>query len=1053
MKIKLIIHFVFFVIAGLQISCTNYSKYEGVEFKEKQPADWENQNVYQINREEPRAWYIPFANTQELDRDNKWSSSLIKSLNGEWQFHLSKTPSERPFYFYKNDFDTRDWDKIKVPANWELEGFEYPIYSNVKYPHEKTPPTIQKHYNPVGSYKRSFTLPSGWDGKEIFLHFGAVGSATYVWVNGHTVGYSEDSKTPTEFNITKYLKSGENSLAVEVFKWSDASYLEDQDFWRLAGITRDVFLMARNKQYIRDFRVKANLADDYCTGIFKLEAEVVNTTNENVFSVSADLKNEGVVIQSFTSNIKEGKVSFNAELSNVLKWSAEIPNLYDLHLTLKDKKGNVVEVLRQDVGFRRVEIKDGTLLVNGRYVYLKGVNLHEHHDVNGHVMDEKTMLKDIQLMKSNNINAVRTSHYPQPERWYDLCNQYGLYLVDEANIESHGMRFGKESLAKDTSWMAAHLFRTENMFQRDKNQPSVIIWSLGNEAGSGVNFEITYDYLKANDISRPVQYQMGQRERNTDIFCPMYARMKSIEKYAKTKPDKPLILCEYAHAMGNSVGNLGDYWRLIESYKSLQGGFIWDWVDQGLLTKNEKGETFWAYGGDFGPEDVPSDGNFCNNGIVNPDRGIKPTLFEVKKVYQYLKFYPINLEKGTVAIENKYSFFNSDQFDFIWEIKGNGKSVKTGKFLNVNLKPDQKENFKFDTDFEKELETEYFIVIKALLKNESGLVAAGTELAAEQFKLPLRMSTLNLKQELADLDYEKSETKLDINGKTFSLSFDLIRGAISSYKSEGKELIIEGLVPNFWRAPIDNDFGNDLPNRAIIWKEAGKNRIVRSSSLTNIDKNQLKVVFNFDLVDLNKKKIGDYSSCYLVKGNGDIEVNNSFKMAKGKLAEIPKMGMNMVMPREFDQMAWYGRGPHESYWDRKESAFVDLYSGTVADQYFAYLRPQENGNKTDVRWMRITNKDGFGIEFKGKQLLEVSAHHNVIEDFISLERTDGRHVNGKPVVNRHTVDVKPRDLTSVNIDFKQMGVGGDTSWGAWTHEEYRLTGKSYSYGFTIKAVK
>ena len=1050
---KKIILFVVLVMAGFHISCKQYSKYEKVSFTDKQPENWENQAVFQVNKEAARAWFIPFANEKEVNRDDIWSSSLIQSLNGMWQFNLSTTTAARPYYFFKDDYDTEDWALIKVPSNWEREGYEYPIYTNVKYPHEKTPPTIQKHYNPVGSYKRTFTIPANWDQKEVFLHIGAVGSATYVWVNGQKVGYSEDSKTPVEFNISKYLRAGDNSLAVEVYKWSDASYLEDQDFWRLAGITRDVFLMARNKQHIRDFKVEANLADDYKTGKFAFVAEVVNTNKENVYSVTAELKRAGKLVKTFTQEVIEGKVNFTASLDNVKQWSAEIPNLYNLQLSLKDAEGKVVEVLRQDVGFRRIEIKDGTLLVNGKYVYLKGVNLHEHHEVTGHVMDEATMIKDIEVMKSHNINAVRTSHYPQPERWYDLCNQYGLYLVDEANIESHGMHYGKESLAKDESWMAAHLFRTENMYERDKNQPSVIIWSLGNEAGNGVNFEATYDYLKKMDNTRPVQYERAEQARNTDIVCPMYASIGRMADYAKTNPERPMIQCEYAHAMGNSVGNLGDYWRVIEEHKALQGGFIWDWVDQGLLTKNEAGEEYWAYGGDFGPEDVPSDGNFCNNGLVDPDRGIKPTLLEVKKVYQYLKFYPVNLKKGTIAIENKYAFFNTDVFNFNWEIKGNGKIVKSGKFGKVNLQSDQKANFKFDTDFAVEPATEYYLTIKASLKKEDGLVKAGTVLAADQFKLPLNKSASKSKESLADVTYDKTDTELLISGKGYSLAFDLKKGEMTSFKSADKEFLKAGLVPNFWRAPIDNDFGNDLPNRAKVWKDAGKNRVLTNATIKADSKKMINIVFTFDLLDQDKNTIGSYVTKYNVKGNGEVNVKNSFKMAKGKLPEIPRMGMNMVMPREFDQMTWYGRGPHESYCDRKESAFVDLYTGSVADQYFAYLRPQENGNKTDVRWMKITNKAGLGLEFTGKQLIEVSAHHNTIEDFTSPERTDGRQVKGKPVLNRHTNDVKPRDFTSVNIDLQQMGVGGDTSWGAWTHDEYRLREKSYVYSFTMKIVK
>ncbi|MCT4647663.1 MAG: DUF4981 domain-containing protein [Carboxylicivirga sp.] len=1045
--------FVLLFLLGSITSCKQYSKYEGVAFNEEQPANWQNQEVFQVNREAARAWYIPFANAEEVNRDDKWSSSLIMNLNGMWQFHLATKPADRPYYFFKDDYDCRDWDEIKVPSNWEREGYEYPIYTNVKYPHEKTPPTIQEHYNPVGSYKRTFSLPAEWKGKEIILHIGAVGSATNVWVNEQKVGYSEDSKTPTEFNITKYLRSGENSLAVEVFKWSDASYLEDQDFWRLAGITRDVFLMARNQHHIRDFKVEANLADDYSTGLFALTAEVTGTEGKTGFSLTADLMRNKEVIKTYNAKVNGGLVSFKDKLENVSTWSAEIPNLYDLHLTLKDEAGKVVEVLRQDVGFRRVEIKDGTLLVNGQYVYLKGVNLHEHHDITGHVMDEATMIKDIELMKTHNINAVRTSHYPQPERWYDLCNQYGLYLVDEANIESHGMHYGEESLAKDKSWMGAHLFRTENMYERDKNQPSVIIWSLGNEAGNGINFEATYDYLKKEDKSRPVQYERAEKERNTDIVCPMYARIHTMEEYAKTNPERPMIQCEYAHAMGNSVGNLNDYWEVIEKYKALQGGFIWDWVDQGLLTKNEQGEEYWAYGGDFGPKDVPSDGNFCNNGIVNPDRGIKPTLLEVKKIYQYIKMQPVNLKKGYLVIENKYAFLNTNEFDFSWEIKGNGKTVNNGVFAGLNLKPDQKVKVQFDSQFKVEPNTEYFVTITAKQKNTSGLVKAGTILAADQFKLPHYKNAPVQKEQQGEMSFVKTESELTVKGKDFTLAFDLQKGEMKSLKSDNKELLKQGLIPNFWRAPIDNDFGNGLPDRAKVWQDAGKNRELINFSINQNGKAIESIVFNFKLVDSEKNKIGTYVSKYHIKANGDVTVNNTFKMAKGKLPEIPRMGMNIVMPREFDQMTWFGRGPHESYCDRKESAFVDLYSGSVADQYFAYLRPQENGNKTDVRWMKITNKDGVGLEFKGKQFLEVSAHHNIIEDFISPVRTDGRQVEGIDVVNRHTVDVKPRDLTSVNIDLQQMGVGGDDSWGSWTHDEYRLREKEYSYEFTMKIVK
>ncbi|WP_289054210.1 glycoside hydrolase family 2 TIM barrel-domain containing protein [Carboxylicivirga marina] len=1021
------------------MACTSYSDYKNVTWTENSPVDWENPAVSQLNREPARAYYIPFAAEAEVDRDNKWASSLIQSLNGDWSFHLSQNPSERPYYFFKDDFDTRHWKTIKVPSNWECEGYEYPIYTNVKYPHEKTPPTIQRHYNPVGSYKRTFTIPANWDEKDIFLHFGAAGSAVYLWVNEQQVGYFEDSKTPSEFNITKYLTPGENTLAVEIYKWSDGSYLEDQDFWRLAGITRDVFLMARNQQHIRDYEVESGLADDYTTGTFSLSTEVVGI---GAATVEAKLMDGTEEMKLFNANVTEGTVFFDANFPGVKRWTAETPHLYNLIITLKDAQGDVIEVLRQDVGFRRIEIKDAQVLVNGQYVYFKGANLHEHHEIHGHVVDEATMLKDISVMKSHNLNAVRCSHYPQPERWYELCNQYGLYVVDEANIESHGMGYGEVSLAKQPEWSDAHMYRTVNMYERDKNQPSVIFWSLANEAGDGINFDATYDYLKSKDDTRPVQYERAGNGRNTDIYCPMYLRIEGMKKYKAEKGGKPLIQCEYAHAMGNSVGNLQDYWDLIESEPIFQGGFIWDWVDQGLLTQNEADEKYWAYGGDFGPDTVPSDGNFCLNGLVEPNRGVKPHLLEVKKVYQYIKFKAIDLKAGKIRIENKYAFINTDKFDLTYEVKGNGQVLQSGTIADLNLAPDATKIVTLDLDFKAEANTEYFLNIYASLKKAENLVEAGTVMAKEQFKLKGTAAARYKATGLAKK--EEKEGAVVYSGDNFSIAFDTENGVMSTYQFEGKDLITEGPVPNFFRAPIDNDFGNKLDKRARVWRKAGQNRVLTSYNAT-----EAGITFHFNLMD-GKIELGTYQSVYTVGAEGAVVVQNSFTMAEGQLPEIPRMGMNLIMPRDFDQMSWLGRGPHESYWDRKTSAFVDVYSGTVAAQYWAYIRPQENGNKTDVRWMSMTNKEGFGLKFIADgEWLEVSAHHNIMEDFESPERSDGRHVDGVPVVNRHTVDVKPRDLTSVNIDYKQMGVGGDTSWGARTHDQYRLTGKSYRYGFTI----
>ncbi len=1050
---------------------------------DKTPHDWENPAVNEINRETPRAYFIPYASVEQASQFDIWKSPNLQTLNGTWQFHISHKPADRPVDFYKNDFNNKDWKTIQVPGNWELQGFDIPIYSNIRYPFEANPPYIQKFYNPVGSYKRTFTIPEKWNGQDIYLHFGAVTSAMYVWVNEQKVGYSEDSKTPAEFNITKFLKKGENSLAVEVYRWCDGSYLEDQDFWRMSGITRDVFLMARNPQHIRDFRVSSPLVNNYKDGDFKLAVEVVNSaTNNPSLAMEAVLMDGNTKVAEMKQVVKTSAQPVMVKLaSNVpaaKAWSSENPNLYQLFITLKNEAGKTMEVLHQEVGFRTVEIKNNNLLVNGVAIYVKGTNMHEHHQIKGHYQDEETMLKDIELMKLYNINAVRCSHYPEPERWYELCNEYGIFLVDEANIESHGMGYGAKSLAKDPTWKDAHLFRTKNMFERDKNQPSVIIWSLGNEAGNGVNFEATYAYLKSVDQSRPVQFEQAGNGANTDIMCPMYARIRNMEDYAKDKPTKPYIQCEYAHSMGNSTGNLQDYWDVIEKYPVLQGGFIWDWVEQGILTKDAQGHKYWAYGGDLGSDTLPTDGNFCCNGLINPDRTAKPALYEVGKVYQNIGFKMANLNSGEIEIINKHCFTNLSEFAFNWEIVADGQIIKSGEIKDLNLAPKTSKKMKLDVAVETKPATEYFLNISARLKNKKGILPAGTKLAYEQFKLPFlkKAVPVSLKSLLA-LTIKTENNLLIVEGKGFRITFSKDEATMKSYQLDGKEMLLAGPVPNFWRAPIDNDFGNELDKRSRVWRKAGEQKTVKSATVqqndtketydfTDVAKipkvisasakqvgNEVLIAFNFDLNNEKKQVIANYNSIYTVLGNGEVIVNNGFKMMRDSLPEIVRFGVNLVMPREFDQISWLGRGPHESYADRFTSALVGLYSGAVADQYFPYVRPQENGNKVDVRWMSITNKDGLGMEFIGMPLISASAHHQIMEDFESPDRTDGRGKLGLKMIRRHISDVQPRDLTSVNIDYKQQGVGGDDSWGAWTHDEYRLKGKVYNYTFRISPLK
>ncbi len=1038
----------------LLASCKSYRNYADENWEDPQHPPWHNQAVYEINREQARAHFIPYATKEQALANDPYESPFVLSLNGIWKFQFTETASERPYWFFKNDFDTRKWDQIEVPSNWELQGYDYPIYVNVGYIFQGSPPFVTGKHNPVGSYLRKFEIPKTWKDMEIFLHFGAAGSAVNVWVNGEYVGYFEDSKTPAEFNITKFLKHGKNQLAVEIFRWSDASYLEDQDFWRMSGITRDVYLLARNKQHIRDFKITQSLDSTYSNGTFALEIEISNHSGEAAsIEIEAELFDNETSLEKFSKLIeaKQSLIScnFSKTIHNVRPWSAEKPNLYNLIITLKNKSGNVLEVLKQDVGFRNIEIKNGKLLVNGQYVYLKGANLHEHNHIKGHVVDYETMMQDIHLMKAHNLNAVRTSHYPQPELWYELCNKFGLYIVDEANIESHGMGYGERSLAKDSKWMEAHLYRLKNMLERDKNQPSVIIWSMGNEAGNGVNFYAGYQYVKSADPSRPVQYERSLLDYNTDIFVPMYASIGYIEKYAKSDPPRPLILCEYAHSMGNSTGNLQDYWNVIEKYDALQGGFIWDWVDQGLLKTNESGETFWAYGGDFGPDSLRTDGNFCINGIVNPDRSIKPALIEVKKVYQYIGFQEVDLKKGELAITNKYAFTNLSEFDFVWNIEGNGANMLSGQLPAINAAPYQTIPIKINYSFDALPATEYFLTLKALKKEGDGLIPAGTEVASEQFLLPVYLNPVPLLGKPQDLKVGELDSVVVISGENFIATFSRIDGLVKSLKSGEIEFVQKGLVPNFWRAPIDNDFGNNLHKRARVWRQAGENRQLKKFELKREQTNKATILASYNLLSEKAKPIATFNTIYTVYSSGQIQVENHFRMLSDTLPEIPRLGMNLIMPHRFDQVTWFGRGPHENYCDRNTSAFIGLYSGSVADQYWAYVRPQENGYKTDVRWIAITDKTGCGLLFKGMPLISASAHHNLLQDFESLQKPTRRIDNGVKVINRHISDIRPRDLTSVNVDLMQMGVGGDDSWGAQTHPKYRLTAREYKYRFSI----
>lgn len=1032
---------VLLIIGILFLAISTYSQIVGTEL--------ENPKITRINNLPPHAWAIPFPDTKSFTGKKNMESPWCKLLNGNWKFFWSKNPAERPLEFYKEDFDIASWQEIPVPSDWQMQGYDYPIYVNITYPFKADPPFIPKDYNPVGSYRTRFTVPAEWTGKRIVLHFGGVNSAAYYWLNGTKLGYSEDSKIPVEFDVTDKLREGENTLALEVYRWCDGSYLEDQDFFRLSGIERDVFLYATPKVHVFDYFVQTDLINNYTDAILSVTVDIKNylpgyQSGEYTLEMKLTDKDNKTVASEKTKtgiNLKETtQIVFKKEITAPARWTAETPELYQLSLTLKDKSGKETEVTGSRVGFREVEIIKGQLCINGKPIYIKGVNRHEHDENTGHVISEAGMIRDIELLRQNNLNAVRTCHYPDDPRWYELCDEYGIYLVDEANIESHGMGYDlKKTLGNNPDWLEAHMDRTIRMVERDKNYPSIITWSLGNEAGNGTNFYATYEWIKNRDKSRPVQYERAELERNTDIFCPMYMPAWQMEQYAKKYSDRPLIQCEYAHAMGNSVGDFQDYWDVIERYPVLQGGFIWDWVDQGIAQYNEKGKKYWAYGGDFGPANVPSDNNFCSNGLVSPDRQPHPTLFEVKKVYQSIKFRCLDPGSGLYGIRNGYAFINLDRFDFDYTIEENGKPVKTVKLPGLDAGPG---NTQFITinlkDIPIKSNCEYFIIFRAYQKITERLIPQGHILAYEQFALPLGSTVPVPTTAAGPITLERDKEAIHITGNGFTIAFDSL-GWLSSYKTGEKEMLQSPLKPNFWRAPIDNDYGNNMQNRLKVWKEAANKINLQFLKVHQSSTDIIEVNAVYDLPTVRGTWVADY----LVFSDGRIEVNNTFTSFDRSGPEIPRIGMRMRLNPEYSTMSYFGRGPWENYPDRKTSALISQYSGKVGEQFFLYVRPQENNYKTEVRWFSLTDETGRGLKVTGKPVFCTSALNNAMEDFDDGVKKDQRHIT----------DIVAKDFVEWCIDYKQMGVGGDNSWGAKPLEKYLLYPGEYKYEFIISPVK
>lgn len=1213
--------------------------------------DWENQKVFDRGKEAPRVSALPYPDQQMAATQQVAKNPWFKTLDGRWKFKWAPDPDHRPRDFFRAGFDAGEWDRITVPGNWQTQGYGVPVYSNSPYPFKKDPPRVMgeppanftnyAHRNPVGSYRRTFELPEDWQGRPVFLQFDGVDSAFYLWLNGEKIGYSQGSRTPALFEITPHVQAGENLLAVEVYRYCDGSYLEDQDFWRLSGIFRSVSLWTSGEQHIRDFFVRTDLDEDYRDATLAVDMELANFAARPVeCSVDFTLYDgdmqpavRGTVDEVHLEPSSRTPVSSKTfQLKNPAKWTAETPDLYTLVLAVEDATGRTVEACGHQIGFREVAVRDGQFQVNGKAVDLKGVNRHEHDPETGHTVDRVSMVRDILLMKQFNINAVRTSHYPDDPLWYELCDQYGLYVIDEANIESHGMGYGAESLAKDPSWKEAHLDRIQRMVERDKNHPSIIMWSMGNEAGNGVNFHACYQWIKQRDPSRPVHYERAGLAENTDVYCPMYATIKQIKDYAGAPKERPLILCEYAHAMGNSVGNLRDYWDAIESHDQLQGGFIWDWVDQGLLaevppglrihhdalpggtaevighivpekgvqgavalqdtdrldftgpftveavvkgyrtgsyaplvskgdhqyllrfnnegidfvvfqeqwqsvrvgfeqagltgdwnrvtgvydgnqlliyvngkrvaersvegsvtsspypvnigrnsevtdrvsdllfrevglysralTPNEvkvienrqpdglalrvdlssvkeeqysqsEAKQYFAYGGDFG--DQPNDGNFCINGLVQPDRRPNPHLYEVRKVYQNVKATTADPGAGTVEVTNKFFFTNLDRFEAKWVLRCDGHKVAGGSLGRVNVPPRSSRTVTVPLGAVSSA-GECLLTVAFVLPTRTAWAPKGHRIAWDQMRIPAPETETKSDASpaaMGALQLQETDESIVVEGGRFRAQWDRQRGSLTSYRVRDTDLLANPLGPNFWKVPNDNQYRNNYTNRLGPWRKAAAERDI--TSVTAKESEGKVTITVRSVLPIEQSR---YDVVYEVYPDARIVVRCGYKPhGTDRSPLIPKFGMSCRVPARFANVRWYGRGPQETYWDRKTGGEIAIHELTVEEMTHPYVRAQDNANRTDVRWFTLTDNQGRGLRVSGEAPLSFAAWPYTAKD---LEAAS------------HDYELPRKSSVTVNIDHKLHGVGGDNSWGARTHPEYTLpANQPYDYQFTL----
>ena len=1020
---------------------------------------WQDPNVNQVNREARHAHFFAFESEEMARQGDKSKSDRYLSMEGMWKFNFVKNHQDAPAGFYGLKYDDSKWVDFPVPGLFELNGYGDKIYKNMGYAwcttFKNNPPYIGETNNYTGSYRKTFELPANWKGQEVFFHVGSATSNLSVWVNGKYVGYSEDSKVAAEFNITKYLKSGKNLIAMQIMRWCDGSYLEDQDFWRFTGIAREVYLYSTPKVRIQDFFITQDYQDG--KGILGVDAKIVGgkaQLESKLYDAEGKLVADGL----------------QATVDNAKAWTAETPYLYILELQLK--QGNkLLQTIRKKIGFRNITIKGGQLLVNGQPILIKGADRHELDPDGGYIVSVDRMIQDIKIMKYLNINAVRTCHYPDDPRWYDLCDEYGLYLTAESNLESHGMGYKEKTLAIRTDFEKAHIERQEGNMITYKNHPSIIVWSLGNEAGYGPNFEKAYDWVKAYDNSRPCQYERAELDGKTDIFCPMYMDYKDSENYSKGnatnykgKPVegksgvKPLIQCEYAHAMGNSMGGFKEYWDLIRKYPVYQGGYIWDFVDQGMRDKSKvTGKEIFTFGGDYGRYPA-SDYNFNCNGIIAPDRRLNPHAYEVRYYYQNVWVSDKGLKEGKVEIYNENFFKTIDDLELEWFVGGaagkhhhnngnrpEGMTFGHGGKVDVNgIAPQQRKVITIDAlkqVAEKVLghhgDQEIFVIFQFKTREAQPLIDKGQVVARQQFILnPYQFPEIKAEEAKVQKEETESYVKFDADGTT--LTVGKWSGWIDYIDVDGEPMLVdrESVTPEFWRAPTDNDYGAWLQQKFGVWKNP--QMILKD---IEIDDNQVEA--KFEMPDVK----AELKMTYTLSEDGEIIVRQQLKTDKeAKVSQMFRYGMQLQMPKKFDGVKYYGRGPIENYCDRNSSEFIGVYNNKVADEYFNYVRPQESGNHTDIRWFRVIDKDGKGLEFYSNAPMEASALHYLMSDL-----DDGPMKDKK--VGHHSGDLIERPLTQVHIQQRQMGLGCVNSWGAWPRPEYLVPYQDYDFTFVIKPVK